>query len=143
MTLVRIMGQSWHAVERDLLALGYRREDIGTPKLTLWELISIVVAAPPGTAVHHAQTRQGSLSQEAQLLADLGEQYAGLINLRSRYARPGSDSSFRPPMQGTIAALPDYSGVSLDAYPAEEFKQRLAEMQRERREKAEARVVES
>lgn len=69
MTLVRICGQHRRAVERDLIVLGLRWDDLGTSKLTLWELISIVLASPPNTAVYHAETRSGTMTPEQQMLA--------------------------------------------------------------------------
>lgn len=87
MTLVRVLSTHWHAVERDLLSMGYRADDIGTPKLTLWELISIVVAAPVGTAVRYAE--DGGWSRTDGLIANLAEQQAGVLQLTGRYPRPG------------------------------------------------------
>jgi hypothetical protein len=104
--LTRIMGQHWNAVERDLLSLGYRLEDIGTPKLTLWELISIVVESPPGSAVYHAETREGTFTPEAQLLANMGRQQ------QEQEAAPKADS---------LSALPDYRGLKLSTYTVDEF----------------------
>jgi hypothetical protein len=86
MTLTRVMHTNWHAVERDLIVLGRRADDIGTAKLTLWELISIVVASPVGTAVREA--KDGGWSQTDRLIANLGEQHAGVLSLTGRYPRP-------------------------------------------------------
>lgn len=135
--LVRICGQHWHAVERDLLTLGYRKQDIGTPKLTLWELISIVVASPPGTAVFHAETRSGSYTQEAQLLANLSEQYAG-VPLPGRYQRGGVDGTpfaTAPAKVDSFAQLPDYGGFKLEAMEPGEFVRKRAELAAIMREK--------
>jgi hypothetical protein len=137
MTLVRICGEHWHAVERDLRVIGLRREDIGTSKLTLWELISYVVASPPGTAVFHAETRSGPLTQEAQFLANMSEQMAG-IPLQGRYARPGADPTpFAPPRPkaDSFASLPDYGGFKLDALPAAEMVRKRSELAATMREK--------
>lgn len=90
MTLTRCIAESWHWVERDLLALGLRADDIGTPKLTLWELVSIVVASPPGSACY---MKVGNWSRTDELLANLGEQQAGVMQLNGRYSRPGVDGS--------------------------------------------------
>jgi hypothetical protein len=103
-TLTRIMGQHWNAVERDLLSFGYRLEDIGTPKLTLWELISIVVESPPGSAVYHAETREGTFTPEAQLLANMGRQ--------QQEPAPKADS---------LSAMSDYRGLKLSTYTVDEF----------------------
>jgi hypothetical protein len=71
-TLVRICCEHHHAVERDLISLGFNGlEDLGTPRLTLWKLNSIVWGSPPGSAVYHAETRQGTYSQTDQILAGL------------------------------------------------------------------------
>jgi hypothetical protein len=89
--LAACIKDHWHAVERDLLDLGYHADDIGT-KLTTCELISVVLAAPPGTAVHHHDPTRWSRTDE--LIANLGEQQAGLLGLdcQIRTATGGFDS---------------------------------------------------
>jgi hypothetical protein len=139
MTLVRICGEHWHAVERDLRVLGLRREDIGTSKLTLWELISYVVASPPGTAVFHAETRNGTLTQEAQFLANMSEQMAG-VPLHARYERPGVDPTpfqqqWQPSKADSFASLPDYGGFKLDALSPGEMVRKRAELAATMRDK--------
>lgn len=127
--LARVIGTSWHAVERDLLSLGYHADDIGS-KLTLWELISIVIASQPGTSVHHWT---GGWSREAEMLANLGEQRAGLIGLTSRYERPGVDpTQFKPVTE--FDRLKPYDGIALDASPVDEFTVKLKERQKAVRE---------
>src|SRR5574338_885910 len=88
MLLIRVFKESYHAVERDLLTMGYTVDDIG-PKLSVWQLISIVKASPPGSAVFHAENK--GWDRASHLLANLGEQQAGLMNLKSRHPRPGVD----------------------------------------------------
>lgn len=117
----------WHAVERDLFALGRTADDIGTDKLTTCQLISIVLAAPPGTAVHAFNPNAWSRTDE--LIANLGEQQAGLVSLNARYARPQVDSSFVKP-RTEFDSLPPYEGIPLDAAPVDEFTAKLKERQR-------------
>jgi hypothetical protein len=50
---VRAIGFHWHAVQRDLLVLGLHATDMFTPKLTAPEVLSLIVAAPPGSSVCH------------------------------------------------------------------------------------------
>ena len=50
---MRAIGFHWHAVQRDLLVLGLRAADMFTPKLTASEVLSMIVAAPPGSSVCH------------------------------------------------------------------------------------------
>ena len=102
MTLAHAVSHYWHAVERDLLALGFRADDIGT-RLQIGELVSIVIAAPPGSAVRDAM-EQG-WTREAHLLANLAERDAGLINLPGRYPRPGVAETPIPAKQGTLESL--------------------------------------
>jgi hypothetical protein len=128
-TLVRICGKHRHAVERDLISLGFNGlEDLGTPKLTLWKLNSIVMASPPGTAVYHAETRAGTYSQTDQLLANMGPQ--------PRYEQPG-EVSMPAQRVDELAALPDWTipgnktTISLDAMPVDEL---LAKREQKRTE---------
>jgi hypothetical protein len=51
--LVRAIGFHWHAVQRDLLVLGLRAADMFTPRLTASEVVSLIIAAPPGSSVYH------------------------------------------------------------------------------------------
>lgn len=129
--LAAVIKNHWHAVERDLLALGFHADDIGT-KLDTGELISIVLAAPPGTAVHHFNPNAWSRTDE--LIANLGEQQAGLLNLNARYARPQVDSA--PVKSGELESLPPYKGIVFDAAPVDEFTAKLKERQRIAREEA-------
>ncbi len=133
MTLVRVISEHWHAVERDLLALGFHADDIGT-KLSCWELISIVVAAPPGSAVFHADQRW---SKTDELMANLGEQQAGVLNLSGRYARPGVDPAQQ---HSSIGGGYQVGGmtVRLDALPVVDFKAKLAAAQASARAAAES-----
>jgi hypothetical protein len=123
--LAAAIRNNWHAVERDLLAMGYHADDIGT-KLDTCELISIVVAAPPGTAVHHFS---GSWSKTDELLANLSEQQAGVFDINARYARPGVDSAPAKP-RSEMDTLAPYKGIRLDAAPVDEFTAKLKERQR-------------
>ena len=55
--------------------------------LTVSEMVSIVVAAPPNSAVYHAVNDGYTLTDH--LLATLNEQQAGLGYIPGRIARPG------------------------------------------------------
>lgn len=131
MTLCRVMHQHWHAVERDLFALGCTADDIGTPKLTLWQLISIVVAAPPGTAVRDAL--DGGWTQTDRLLANLGEQQAGVLNLTGRYPRPGVSPEQAQTHRSATGFKP-YGGIELDVMTVDEFKAKRANVIQRHRE---------
>lgn len=50
-------------------------------------MVSIVVAAQPGTAIYHAVN--GGFSLTDHLLATMYEQQAGLVDPKERIARPG------------------------------------------------------
>lgn len=122
----------WHAVERDLFTLNFTADDIGV-KLDDCQLISIVLAAPPGTACHHFNPNAWSRTDE--LIATLGEQQAGVVTLNGRYQRPQVDSTpvKRPSM---LDGMTPYRGVVFDALPADEFTVKLKERQRIAREGA-------
>jgi hypothetical protein len=66
--------------------LGFRKPDLFT-NLTVDEMVSITVAAQPGSAVYHAVNDGWTITDH--LLATMGEQQAGLVNLQNRHARPG------------------------------------------------------
>lgn len=128
--LAGCIRDNWHAVERDLISLNLSADDIGTPKLTLCQLISIVLAAPPGSAVHYFE---GRWSRTDELLANFSEQQAGLINLNARYPRPQVDST--PARRRTaMDDLPNFMGQPLSAMPVDEFTVKLRERQQQLRE---------
>lgn len=86
--LGRAIGMHWLALVRDVLALGFRRSDILTT-LSVSEMVAIVVAAPPQSSLRDAF--DGGWSREAQLLANMQEQNAGLMELPKPYDRPGTE----------------------------------------------------
>lgn len=86
--LTQAVGFHWHALVRDVLALGYRARDIFT-ELDLGEMVSIVVAAPPDSSLRYHL--DGGWSREAHLLANMAEQRAGIADLKDAYERPGLD----------------------------------------------------
>ena len=94
MALARVITESPHAVQRELLIHRFRWGDFGaengTP-LELWEFVSFVLGAPPTSGVGLAM--RGGWSPTDHLLANLAEQQANLITLGSRYARPGVDAT--------------------------------------------------
>lgn len=130
MTLVAVMGDHWHAVERDLLDMGYRADDIGTERLTLWELISIVVAAPPNTAVHY---KTGQWDKQSEMLANMSEQNAGLLNLKGRYLRPGVDLGQQVTRSVGEKA---WNGVQFEAFEKDEFIEKRAKWLERQRDAA-------
>lgn len=122
MELVRVFNEHWHAVQRDLLTMGLHVDDLGTPKLSIWELISVIVAAPDGTAVFRA--KRGGWSPSEELLANLGEQRAGLLDLKSRYPRPGVP--FFQPQRMAVNERP-FEGVRLDVMTVDQLVLKRAE----------------
>ena len=134
MALAACVRDHWHAVERDLLDLGYTANDIGT-KLSVCQLISVVLAAPPGTAVHHFDPTRWSRTDE--LIANLGEQQAGLLSLNARYERPQVDSVPAPKPLTNAAGLRPYGGVQLDGAPVADFQAKLKALQEKRRRESE------
>lgn len=116
--LARVVRRHRHAVQLDVLRLGYRTADMFT-KLTVDEMISIVAAADPNSAVYHAVN--GGFTVTDHLLATLYEHQAGLAHLSTRIARPGV-TDIRP------AKLPDirdpktkrvtFDSMTIDEYEA-------------------------
>lgn len=93
--LTRVVYECWHALVRDVLALGYRTEDMFTT-LSLADMVSIVVGAPPGSAVRH--WLDGGWTRTDHLLANQQEQRAGIATLPEAYPRPGLETRAADPM---------------------------------------------
>ena len=96
--LTRVVGECWHALVRDVLALGYRTEDMFTT-LTLADMVSIVVASPPNSSVRDALSE--GWSHTDHLLANMQEQAAGVAKLGEAYPRPGLAERPEDPTTGT------------------------------------------
>jgi hypothetical protein len=84
--LTAAVGRFWHALVRDVLALGYRTADMFTT-LSCSEMVSIVVAAPPDSSLRYFL--DNGWSREAHLLANMAEQQSGVAKLDGPYERPG------------------------------------------------------
>ncbi|HVQ84617.1 MAG TPA: hypothetical protein VMS84_07560 [Mycobacterium sp.] len=91
--LVRVVGECWHAFHYDVMRLG---RDVNS--LTLAEMITVVVGAPPTSSVRYFL--DGGWSREAQLLANMQEQQAGIGTLSQPYPRPGVAAREVDPMEG-------------------------------------------
>lgn len=115
------------AVERDLLVLRRVMSD-----LTLSELASVVLAAPPLSSVHDAVAE--GWTKTDHLIANLTEQLAGVIQLTGRYDRPGLPKQDLPEAEPEVgqatAAEVQYgvmNGGSFDRFASpSDFQKRLA-----------------
>lgn len=115
--LALVIRRHWHALVRDILALGYRASDMFT-ELTFAEMVAIVVGAPPSSSVRCAV--DGGWSKEAHILANMAEGNAGLAKISEPYARPGIEDRMPAPKAGSF--------FQADAYTWDEFD----ELQRKR-----------
>lgn len=91
-----IVAQHRHAVARDLIAMGYH----GDAPIEIGDLVSIVLASPPGSSVRYFA--EGGWSQTDHLLANYHEQLAGLTHLPEPYERPGTPQEQAEPNQVPI-----------------------------------------
>lgn len=85
--LTHAVGMCWHALVRDVLALGYRTADMFTT-LSVADMVAIVVGAPPTSSVRYFLDE--GWSREAHLLANMQEGTAGIARLEEPYRRPGT-----------------------------------------------------
>jgi hypothetical protein len=83
-------------------------------KLSAAEVVSIIVAAPAGSAVRYMT--DGGWTVTDHLLATQLEQRAGLVKLKDRYQRPGTKP--REPEPKTVA---DPDRITFDTMPLDEF----------------------
>jgi hypothetical protein len=95
--LASVIRKYWHALVRDIIALGYRVSDMFTT-LTFGEMVSIVVGAHPQTSVRFFL--DGGWSREAHLLANMQERDAGIAKITQPYPRPGVDQRTHAPKPG-------------------------------------------
>jgi hypothetical protein len=93
--LATVIRRYWHALVRDVLALGYRASDLFTT-LSFHEVLCIVLGAHPQTSVRFFL--DAGWSREAHLLANMNEQQAGVARVHEPYERPGLDQRIQDPM---------------------------------------------
>jgi membrane peptidoglycan carboxypeptidase len=89
--LAHVVGEHWHAFHRDVIALGRDVND-----LTLAQMVSIVIAAPPTSSVRYFLDQ--GWSRTDHLLANMAEQNAGVARLAQEYPRPGLEQRPADPM---------------------------------------------
>ena len=119
--LARVVGSCWHALVRDVISLGYRKEDIFRD-LDLVDMVSIVIASPPGSSIRYYL--DGGWTRTDHLLANMQEGSAGIAELSERYERPGVVKE--PQKEEKEESLPSAFGGG-DALTWEEFDIREAE----------------
>jgi hypothetical protein len=113
MALARVVAESPHAVQREMLCYRYRWEDFGEPDATLLtsfdRFASFVLGAPPSSALGLAVHEGWTLTDH--LIAHGIEQQSGLIRLTGRFPRPGIPAAPAPEIQSE----PEPEDVSLSA----------------------------
>lgn len=81
--LAHVVGECWHAFHRDVLTLPGRDLE----SLSLAEMVSVVVGAPPGSAVRH--WLDDGWTRTDHLLANQQELHYGTATMAEPYPRPG------------------------------------------------------
>jgi hypothetical protein len=120
--LATVIRRYWHALCRDVMALGYRVSDMFTA-LSWSEMVSIVVGAPPTSSVRFFLDQ--GWTRESHVLANMAEQQAGIARLQQPYPRPGVE--YRP-----AASAGEGKAFQADAYTWNEYD----ELERKRYERA-------
>jgi hypothetical protein len=128
LTVAETVGEYTHAVNRDLIALGYRTDDA---LISLGDFVSIVLASPSGSALRYA-AEQG-WSQTDLLLAQHNEQRFGL-----QYDRPGVEAQEAPSPIGPNGS------ARFTPQPMDEFTERMERLRARARaaEQAEQSITE-
>lgn len=121
---MRAIGFHWHAVQRDLLALGFRAVDMFTPKLTAAEVMSIIIAAPGNSAVRYSI--DGGWSLTDHVIATANEQSLGLV-VPQRFQRPGALTEQQPPGS-------QINGVRADVVSIADFEAKRARIIKRRKD---------
>jgi hypothetical protein len=118
--LASVIRRNWHALNRDIIALGYRASDMFTT-LTFGDMVSIVVGAQPGTSVRHFLDQ--GWTREAHLLANMQERDAGLLRIGQPYPRPGVEQRQPDPQQkffrGDAMGWDEFDQKQLERYSEE------------------------
>lgn len=129
LTVAEIVEAYPHAVNRDLNFAGYH----GDALIDLGDLVSIVIASPPTSAVRYAV--EGGWSRTDHLVADWAEQQSESTESPFRYTRPGVEHDPDPgPVTGD--GMPRFSVQTIDELKRrrERDKARAAELAATERE---------
>lgn len=122
--LVDILIAHWGAVERDLVAAGLHWSDLGTGRLSLGELVSFVLWAPPGTATYFARAEK--FTPESHLLSMAVDELRVQTWLNTEDAqRDPADQKYRPtplPRPGVTYIDPD---AQQDKFTVEDYMARV------------------
>lgn len=111
--LASVIRKHWLALVRDVKAMGYRVSDMFTEKLTFAEMVAIVAAAPPTSSVRWFLDQ--GWSREAQLLANLQEQQAGVAHkMTEPIQRPGIDQRTLDPTDSDFFRGDPYTWTEFD-----------------------------
>lgn len=111
--LASVIRKHWHALVRDVLALGCRASDMFTERLTFAEMVAIVVGAPPTSSVRWFLDQ--GWSREAQLLANMQEQQAGIAHkMTEPIQRPGIDQRTLDPTDNRFFRGDQYTWTEFD-----------------------------
>jgi hypothetical protein len=119
--LTEAVGTHWHALVRDVIALGKDPDDMFLTKdLSFAKMVSIVVAAPPTSSLRWYL--DGGWSREAQLLANMQEQGAGISTLNQPYMRPGGPDPAETAVASTFFPAEAMTWEEMDRRDAERYK---------------------
>lgn len=115
--LVELLDEHGEAVEYDLIALGLRLADLGTPRLTWRDLLVIVRQSPRTSALNRARLGEAAdWGVTDHLLAGVFDLLAG-----ANWQRGGDNKAPRPKPLKRPGSKPEGQKFGGDAIPISEF----------------------
>jgi hypothetical protein len=119
--LTEAVGTHWHALVRDVIALGKDPDDMFiTRDLSFAKMVSIVVASPPDSSLRWYI--DGGWNRTDHLLANLQEQRAGIATLNQPYYRPGGPDPSETAVASSFFPAEAMSWEEMDRRDAERYK---------------------
>jgi hypothetical protein len=119
--LTQAVGIHWHALVRDVIALGKDPDDMFvTKELSLRKMVSIVVASPPDSSLRWFIDE--GWTRTDHLLANTAEQRAGITALNQPYPRPGGPDPAESAVASTFFPAEAMTWEEMDRRDAERYK---------------------
>lgn len=119
LALLSLLAQYWGAAERDLYSIPLRWEDVGTDVLPWHAFVSMMLNAPPGTAVHYQMT-EGYDVAERLLALNLDAQKMLLwTKSKDAHAKPPRNRpkpTWQPGMAEQEPEEKEYEAMTIEQY---------------------------
>jgi hypothetical protein len=119
LALLSLLAQFWGAAERDLYSIPLRWEDIGTDVLPWHAFVSMMLNAPPGSAVYHQITEGWDVLERLTALLLDTQRTALWTKSKDAHAKPPRNRpkpTWQPGMPEEAPEDKEYQAMTIEQY---------------------------